>query len=93
MTGQRIVKTDEYPGPLVAILRTRDRYDEVLRFFDPAPTPPSNSWNLGDVKGGGERNKEMKLYLIFILIDLMVLLAYPVVFLFQKLRKILDFKR
>jgi len=39
------------------------------------------------------RNEEMKLYLIFILIDLMVLLAYPIVFLFQKLRRILGFKR
>lgn len=35
----------------------------------------------------------MKLYLIFILIDFIVLLAYPIVFLFQKFRKIRGFKR
>ncbi len=35
----------------------------------------------------------MKLNVIFILIDLMVLLAYPLVFLFGKVRKILKIKR
>jgi len=35
----------------------------------------------------------MKLYIIFIFIDLFVLLAYPVVFLLGKLRKILKIKR
>jgi hypothetical protein len=35
----------------------------------------------------------MKLYLIFTLIDLLVILAYPVVFIFGKLRKILKIKR
>jgi hypothetical protein len=35
----------------------------------------------------------MKLYLIFLLIDLLVLLVYPVLFLLQKLRQILGIKR
>jgi hypothetical protein len=35
----------------------------------------------------------MKLYFIFLLIDLLVLLAYPFVFLLHKLRQMLGFKR
>lgn len=35
----------------------------------------------------------MKLQLIFLLIDILILLAYPVVFLFSKVRQILGFKR
>ena len=35
----------------------------------------------------------MKLYLIFALMDLLILLAYPFVFLFSKIRKFLSFKR
>ena len=35
----------------------------------------------------------MKLYLIFALIDALVILAYPIVFIFGKLRKILKIKR
>jgi len=35
----------------------------------------------------------MKLYLFFALIDLMIILAYPVVFILGKLRQILGFKR
>ena len=35
----------------------------------------------------------MKLYVIFVLIDILVLLAYPIVFIFGKLRKILKIKR
>ena len=35
----------------------------------------------------------MKLYLIFALIDTLILLAYPFVFLFSKIRQIFGFKR
>jgi hypothetical protein len=35
----------------------------------------------------------MKLYLIFALIDLLILVAYPFVFLFGKARRLLGFKR
>jgi hypothetical protein len=89
---------DEYPGPLGASLRTRDRYNVVLRFLAPTRLrhPPSFFANFSEKwgrAGRGGRNNKMKLYLIFILIDLMVLLAYPVVFLLGKLRKILKFKR
>jgi hypothetical protein len=35
----------------------------------------------------------MKLNLIFMLIDVLILLAYPFVFLFSKIRQIFDFKR
>ena len=35
----------------------------------------------------------MKLYLIFALFDILILLAYPFVFLFSKLRQIFGFKR
>ena len=35
----------------------------------------------------------MKLNLIFVLIDTLILLAYPFVFLFSKLRQFFDFKR
>ena len=35
----------------------------------------------------------MKLYLIFALIDTLILLAYPFVFLSSKLRQFFDFKR
>jgi len=35
----------------------------------------------------------MKLYVIFVLIDIFVLLAYPIVYLNGKLRKILKIKR
>ena len=35
----------------------------------------------------------MKLYLIFALIDVLILLAYPFVFLFSKIRQIFGFKR
>jgi hypothetical protein len=35
----------------------------------------------------------MKLKLIFALIDTLILLAYPFVFLFTKIRRILGFKR
>jgi len=35
----------------------------------------------------------MKLYIIFALIDLLIVLAYPFVFILSKLRQILGFKR
>ena len=35
----------------------------------------------------------MKLYLIFALIDLLIMLAYPFVFLFSKIRQFFGFKR
>ena len=35
----------------------------------------------------------MKLYLIIALIDTLILLAYPFIFLFAKVRRFLDFKR
>jgi hypothetical protein len=35
----------------------------------------------------------MKLSLIFALIDVLILLAYPFVFLFSKIRHFFDFKR
>jgi hypothetical protein len=35
----------------------------------------------------------MKLYLIIALIDMLILLAYPFIFLFSKIRQFLDFKR
>ena len=35
----------------------------------------------------------MKLYLIFTLIDILILLAYPIVFLFSKIRQLFGFKR
>jgi hypothetical protein len=35
----------------------------------------------------------MKLYLIFTLIDILILLAYPFVFLFSKIRQLFGFKR
>ncbi len=35
----------------------------------------------------------MKLYILFALIDLMILLAYPFVFIASKLRQLLHFKR
>jgi hypothetical protein len=35
----------------------------------------------------------MKLYMFFLLIDLMIVLAYPIVFIAGKLRQILGFKR
>jgi len=35
----------------------------------------------------------MKLYLLFALIDALILLAYPFVFLFSKVRQFMGFKR
>lgn len=35
----------------------------------------------------------MKLYIIFALIDLLILLAYPFVFVMEKVRRLLGFKR
>ena len=35
----------------------------------------------------------MKLYLIITLMDVLILLAYPFVFLFSKIRRFLGFKR
>jgi len=35
----------------------------------------------------------MKLYIIFVLIDVLILLAYPFVFLFTKIRQLFGFKR
>ena len=35
----------------------------------------------------------MKLNIIFVLIDALILLAYPFVFLFTKIRQLLGFKR
>jgi hypothetical protein len=35
----------------------------------------------------------MKLYLLFALIDALILLAYPFIFLFSKVRRFLDSKR
>lgn len=35
----------------------------------------------------------MKLYLLFVLIDLMVLLAYPIVFVIYQVRKLFQAKR
>jgi len=37
--------------------------------------------------------ESMKLYIIFALIDLLIVLAYPFVFILSKLRQILGFKR
>jgi hypothetical protein len=35
----------------------------------------------------------MKLYFIFALMDLLILVAYPFVFLFSKIRQLFNFKR
>ena len=35
----------------------------------------------------------MKLYFLFVLIDLLIILTYPLVFIFQKVRQLLGFKR
>jgi len=35
----------------------------------------------------------MKLFFLFVLIDLLVILTYPLVFIFQKLRQMLGIKR
>jgi hypothetical protein len=35
----------------------------------------------------------MRLYFLFVLIDLLIILTYPLVFVFQKLRHLLGFKR
>jgi len=35
----------------------------------------------------------MKLYLIFLLIDVLVLLAYPILYMIHKIRKIFQIKR
>ena len=35
----------------------------------------------------------MKLYFLSVLIDLLILLAYPFIFLFEKLRRLLGFKK
>jgi len=39
------------------------------------------------------KEAEMKLYMFFIMIDVMILLAYPFIFIASKLRKFFDFKR
>ena len=39
------------------------------------------------------KEAEMKLYIFFALIDLLILLAYPFLFIASKIRKILRFKR
>ena len=35
----------------------------------------------------------MKLYFLLVLIDLLIILTYPLVFIFQKMRQLLGFKR
>lgn len=35
----------------------------------------------------------MKLHIFFVLIDLMILLAYPFIFIASKMRRFFDFKR
>jgi hypothetical protein len=42
---------------------------------------------------GGEKEEEMKLHIFFALIDLLILLAYPIVFIIAKTRQFLGFKR
>jgi hypothetical protein len=42
---------------------------------------------------GTEKEDEMKLYLFFVLIDVMILLAYPFIFIASKFRRFFNFKR
>jgi len=42
---------------------------------------------------GKVKEEEMKLYLFFALIDLLILLAYPFIFIASKVRKYFSFKR
>lgn len=42
--------------------------------------------------GDESKEEEMKLHIFFALIDLMILLAYPFVFIFSKVRKHFSFK-
>ena len=42
---------------------------------------------------GMDKETEMKLYMFFILFDVMILLAYPFIYIASKLRKFFDFKR
>lgn len=39
------------------------------------------------------KEEEMKLHLFFILIDILILLAYPFIFVASKVRKFFNFKR
>jgi hypothetical protein len=41
----------------------------------------------------GEQEEEMKLHIFFALIDLLILLVYPFVFIAAKTRQLLGFKR
>lgn len=41
---------------------------------------------------GSDEEEEMKLHVFFALIDLMILLAYPFIFVFSKVRKHFSFK-
>jgi len=43
-------------------------------------------------RGDNSKEEEMKLHIFFALIDLMILLAYPFIFIFSKVRKHICFK-
>lgn len=41
---------------------------------------------------GAEKEDEVKLYLFFVVIDVMILLAYPFIFIASKFRRFFNFK-
>jgi len=86
MAGQVIVKTEHKSKPMppvtcafVAFARLSMWRFRVLIF---------PCFHEGMVK-----EEEMKLHVFFVLIDLMILLAYPFIFIASKVRKYFGFKR
>jgi hypothetical protein len=55
----------------------------------PSAHSPSFSWGerMQVERGVSDGDKHMKLYLFFVLMDTMILLAYPIVFIVSKLRR------
>jgi len=85
--GQVIVKTEHPTNSMLPVactqcpMRSRDCQFGGFAFL------------FSLVVKGKRKEDEMKLYVFFFLIDVLILLAYPFIFIASKVRKIFSFKR
>ena len=85
MAGLMIVNTEHPANPMLPVIFAPDAFARLPAWWFRVliiPTPRC-------VKGEEE---EMKLYLFFILFDLLILLMYPILFVVSKIRKYKGFK-
>ena len=82
---------------VVLVCKADDRQDGVFRDFTPDTPGHLTAYCVRETAISGSfafcLRREMKLYVIFALIDLLIVLVYPFVFIASKLRRFFSFKR